>query len=206
MNKWSCLVLVGGLLSLSGCIKLFPEPSEDVQTMKLGGMSIEPATHKKSKNSIAIGEVSGRDHLQSSRIVIEKQDKGLKTLDYIARVEWEDSLPKVVQRDFRNVLSRVIKSVTLENDNLKTDYMVQCDIESFNVEQKEGRFSTVSLGWYLKIVRLPSRSVVASTFLSKTSPLQGKDKQAVFEVFNSAYRSLLQDSETWVLDQIRDTQ
>lgn len=199
-------MLVSGLLSLSGCIKLFPEPSEGVQTVKLGGMSIQLAAHKKSKHSIVIGEVSGRDHLQSSRIVVEKQDKGLKTLDYLARVEWEDSLSKVVQRDFRNILSSVFKSVTLENDNLKTDYMVQCDIESFNVEQKEGRFSNVSLGWYLKIVRLPSRYVVASTFLSKASPLQGKDKQAVFEAFNSAYRNLLQDSEAWVLDQMPGTQ
>ncbi|MGN6669932.1 MAG: ABC-type transport auxiliary lipoprotein family protein, partial [Candidatus Nucleicultricaceae bacterium] len=145
MNKWFCLMLVSGLLSLSGCIKLFPEPSEGVQTVKLGGMSIQLIAHKKSKHSIVIGEVSGRDHLQSSRIVVEKQDKGLKTLDYLARVEWEDSLSKVVQRDFRNTLSSVFKSVTLENDNLKTDYMVQCDIESFNVEQKEGHFSNVSL-------------------------------------------------------------
>ncbi len=195
-------MIVGSFISLSGCIKILPEPSEGTETIKLGGAMVDLVTSKKSKHDVMIGEVTGREHLLSSRVIVEKQDNGIHTVDYLARVEWEDVLSKVVQRDFRNTLSSAFKSVALESDNLKTDYLVQCDIESFDVEQKSGRFGNVVLGWYLKIIHLPSRSVVSSTFLSNISSVQGKDKQAVFNAFKKAYQELLENSGAWILKNV----
>ena len=184
---------------MNGCVNVLPEPSESIQKIKLGGVGVNHNPTSKIPAHVIVGEVTGRDFLNTSRIVVEKNHPPVSTLDFYANIEWEDTLPKVIQRDFRNTLSHGFSSVSLEEEVLKGDYLIHCDLESFQSLQKEiGSPSAVQLSWHLKVIKLPARTVMASQLFFVEDVLNNPGKAGVIEAFKNAYEKLLNASRDWV--------
>jgi ABC-type uncharacterized transport system auxiliary subunit len=191
------------ILSLGGCVKLLPEASEPSEKVKLSGPLFQKSDLEKANLTVIVSDTTARDFLKTSRIAVENQSTSVPTLDYIASAEWDDVLPKVIQRDLRLHLNDHYRAVPLEEENLRGHYSIQSDVETFQAIQEGKHFPHVEVGLHLKVVQLPLRSVVASeTFLVKEQ-VKANGRLGVFEAFRSAYANALQRASLWIVEAIK---
>lgn len=191
------------VLILGGCVKLLPEASESAEKVKLSGLFNQKSGDEKENLTVIVSDTTARDFLKTSRIAIENQSTNVPTLDYIASAEWDEALPRIIQRDLRFHLSGHYKAVPLEEENLKGSYGIQSDVETFQAIQEGKNFPRIEVGLHLKVVQLPSRSVIASETFLLQEQVKGSGKLGIFESFRSAYANVLQRSTLWIVETIK---
>lgn len=191
------------MLTLGGCVKLLPEASESAEKVKLSGSFNQKSGDQPENLTVIVSDTTARDFLKTSRIAVENQSTSVPTLDYIASAEWDEVLPKIFQRDLRLRLSYHYKAVSLEEENLKGNYTIQSDVETFQAVQEGKQFPRIEVGLHLKVVQLPLRSVIASESFWVKEPVTGSGKLGVFESFRSAYAEALQRGTSWIVETIK---
>jgi len=191
-------LLVPAVLPAGGCTELIP------------GQTPPPTLYRLTPKS------SFRDGLPSAswQLVLEPPlaDAGLNTtrialqrnpmqLEYYARSGWTDRAPDMVQtlmiESFEN--SGRIVAVGREAVGLRADFVLKSELREFQAEYFASKVPQVRVTMNAKLVRMPSRVIVASESWDYVVDARADRMAEVIQAFDDALGKVLKRLVEWTL-------
>ncbi len=185
------MALFAGLL-VAGC-----NTAAVVDIYDLGAPARIEGIKSRSSSQILVLEPSALKSLDAQEIVIKTSPV---QIEYLARSQWPDRLPKVVQARLIEAFENTgrVKAVAKPGEGLVIDYQIVTDIRAFQANIGAGeQAAVVSLS--VKLVSDRSGKVVRSRVFDAQTPLSGTDATAVVNGINAAFESIAADLVKWVL-------
>jgi cholesterol transport system auxiliary component len=148
---------------------------------------------------LAIGRPVTSDALDSRRLLVSPTPGELKVYK---GVEWDDSLPELVQNTVAEGFedSDKILAVGHITAGLHTDYTLQMDIRDFQAEYRDAAGPpVVVLAINARLVDFSSSRVVASRTFREAMPAPSGATEAVVRTFENAFAALVHDMVGWAL-------
>jgi cholesterol transport system auxiliary component len=150
-----------------------------------------------TKSQILVQEPSALKSLDAQEIVIKTSPTQIQ---YLARSQWPDRLPKVVQARLVEAFENTerVRAVSKPGEGLVIDYQIVTDIRAFQANIGSGQQAAqVSLS--VKLVSDRTGKVLRAKVFDAQSPISGTDANAVVNGINSAFDSIARDLVKWVL-------
>ncbi len=136
--------------------------------------------------------------LNTARIALRQSPT---TLDYFARAVWTDTAPEMVQslliESFDN--TGKIVAVGRQSAGLRSDFVLKSDLREFQAEFYEAGAPKVRVRINAKLVRMPERSIIASTTAEHLAAADGKGVEAIVAAFDTALGRTLKIIVEWTL-------
>lgn len=189
--------LLGSLLVLGGCNGLLSERPPPA-LFRLSPKSTFPSDLPSVEWQLVLETPSADAGLNTPRIALTR---AAHRVEYYARANWTDRAPAMFQtmmiESFEN--SGRIVSVGRESLGLRADFVLKSELREFQAVYDDGGRPVVRVGLALKLVGMPSRSIVAATDIDRTAPAEADTLQAVVNAFDRAAGDVLKDLVEWVL-------
>jgi cholesterol transport system auxiliary component len=150
-----------------------------------------------TKSQILVQEPSALKSLDAQDIVIKTSPTQIQ---YLARSQWPDRLPKVVQARLVEAFENTerVRAVSKPGEGLVIDYQIVTDIRAFQANIGNGeQAAQVSLS--VKLVSDRTGKVLRAKVFEAQSPIAGTDANAVVNGINTAFDSIARDLVKWVL-------
>jgi cholesterol transport system auxiliary component len=150
-----------------------------------------------TKSQILVQEPSALKSLDAQDIVIKTSPTQIQ---YLARSQWPDRLPKVVQARLVEAFENTerVRAVSKPGEGLVIDYQIVTDIRAFQANIGGGQQEAqVSLS--VKLVSDRTGKVLRAKVFDAQAPISGTDANAVVNGINSAFDSIARDLVKWVL-------
>ncbi len=190
MQKVSLLIFC---CLLSACTLLGKDEPLPLYTLKSGAFE---SSHVLSV-PLAIDLPSSEASLNTSRIAVTPYPY---QRDYLADGEWPGRLPKVFQEVLLQGLSQRWGGtfVNRMSVGLKTEYLLQSEIEDFSVYDLDKNMPTVHLKIVFKLINLRDRHVLTSHIFSEVTPSPSPTMQGIACAFNKGVHCLLGKAVLWM--------
>ncbi len=135
--------------------------------------------------------------LDNSRIAVAPTPS---RVDYYANVSWADRPPAMLQELLLQSFDRSgrIGAVQRQSGGLKADFILNCDLQDFQVESTPEPVVHISLT--AKLVRTRDRTIVASRRFESSSPAGGNFDGAI-AAFDADLQTMLPQIVDWTLSQ-----
>ena len=138
----------------------------------------------------------------TSRIAVKER---AVTLDYYAQSEWTDVAPNLVQtllvESFEN--SKRALAVARDGSGLRADYILKPDLREFQAELYRGPQPSINVRINVKLVRMPSREIIASqTFQARITAKSG-NLDDVIQAFDESLGKVLKRIVEWTIKEVR---
>jgi len=178
--------------ALSGCTSLVAGPAPS--TYDLTALDSVPGLRGGTRAQLLILEPSALKVLDSEQIVIKPS---AAEVEYIARAQWTDRLPKVVQAKLVETFENTgrARAVAKPGEGLVIDYQLVSDIRAFEASLESGRVARVSIS--VKLVSDRTGKVVRTKVFSKSVPLGGTDGLAVATALDDAFDLVSAEIVKW---------
>jgi cholesterol transport system auxiliary component len=150
-----------------------------------------------TKAQILVQEPSALKSLDAQEIVIKTSPTQIQ---YLARSQWPDRLPKVVQARLVEAFENTerVRAVSKPGEGLVIDYQIVTDIRAFQANIGSGQQAAqVSLS--VKLVSDRTGKVLRAQVFEAQSPLSGSDPKDVVDGINAAFDTIARDLVKWVL-------
>lgn len=188
---------MGGLALVAGLLLAACNTAAVIDIYDLGAPADFPGLKANSRSQILVLEPSALKSLDAQEIVIKTSPT---QIEYLARSQWPDRLPKVVQarlvEAFEN--SKKVRAVSKPGEGLVIDYQIVTDIRAFQANIGAGeQAAVVSLS--VKLVSDRTGKVLRSQVFEAQAPLSGTDAPAVVNGINAAFDVIARDLVKWVL-------
>lgn len=179
-------------LAVSGCTSLVAGPAPS--TYDLTALDSVPDLRGGTRAQLLIVEPSALKVLDSEQIVIKPS---AAEVEYIARAQWTDRLPKVVQAKLVETFENTgrARAVAKPGEGLVIDYQLVSDIRAFEASLQEGGVAKVSIS--VKLVSDRTGKVVRTRVFSKAVPLGGTDGLAVATALDDAFDLVSAEIVKW---------
>ncbi len=195
MNKktFGILVVMASALGLAGCTSLVPTPAPN--TYDLTAPLEFPGLHGGSRSQILILEPSALKVLDSQQIVVKPS---AAEVEYLARSQWTDRLPKVIQAKLIETFENTnkVKAVAKPGDGLVIDYQVVSDIRAFEAAVGSG-ISEARVSISIKLVSDRTGKVVRSRVFTQSVQLPGTGSLEVVIGLDEAFDRVARDIVAW---------
>lgn len=142
MERSQRIYSVGGLImglamtmGLTGCVSLFPEQKNPPKRLFFDIDYVDAVAENPRKEAIAIVKPTASVGLSGYTLQVRYDDGELFVVDQWVGVELQDTLPSLVQRQLVKCLrdAGLFKAVGFEGDSFKRDWVLEVDIQSFDV-------------------------------------------------------------------------
>ncbi|MCU0790406.1 MAG: ABC-type transport auxiliary lipoprotein family protein [Nitratireductor sp.] len=150
-----------------------------------------------TRSQILVQEPSALKSLDAQDIVVKTSPT---QIEYLARSQWPDRLPKVVQARLVEAFENTnrVRAVSKPGEGLVIDYQIVTDIRAFQANVGGGgQAAQVSLS--VKLVSDRTGKVLRAKVFDAQAPLGGTDAPSVVEGINAAFDSVARDVVKWVL-------
>jgi cholesterol transport system auxiliary component len=189
---WAQVFALGAVLLAAGC-----NTAAVFDIYDLGAPSDFSGLKGASRAQILVLEPSALKSLDAPEIVVKTSPT---QITYLARSQWPDRLPKVVQarlvQAFEN--SKRVRAVAKPGEGLVIDYQIVTDIRAFEARIGSGEQSAlVSLS--VKLVSDRSGKVLRSKVFETQAPISSGDAPAVVNGINAAFDAIARDLVQWAL-------
>jgi cholesterol transport system auxiliary component len=130
-------------------------------------------------------------------------------LDYFALALWTDRAPRMVQtllvESFEN--SGRIVAVGRQAIGLRSDFNLKSELREFQAEyQSAGKAPVVRVRLNAKVIKQPSRAIIASENFEATIPAASNAMPDIIRAFDDAMGKVLKRIVEWTLAQASATQ
>jgi cholesterol transport system auxiliary component len=150
-----------------------------------------------TRSQILVQEPSALKSLDAQDIVVKTSPT---QIEYLARSQWPDRLPKVVQARLVEAFENTgrVRAVSKPGEGLVIDYQIVTDIRAFQANVGSGeQAAQVSLS--VKLVSDRTGKVLRAKVFDAQAPLGGTDAPSVVEGINSAFDKIARELVKWVL-------
>ena len=185
-------MLAAACLVLAGC-----NTATVVDIYDLGAPANIAAGKLVSRAQILVLEPSALKSLDAQQIVVKTSPV---QIEYLARSQWPDRLPKVVQARLVEAFENTnkVRAVAKPGEGLVIDYQIVTDIRAFEARIGAGQQDAqVSLS--VKLVSDRTGKVLRAKVFEAQAPLSGTDASAVVNGLNAAFDAAATDLVRWVL-------
>ena len=185
-------VLVSGMLLLAACQSGGVPPDTFDLTAPTNIENIRGST----RAQILIVEPSALKSLDSQNIVVKASPT---EIEYLAKSQWSDRLPKVVQARLVEAFENTgrVRAVSKPGEGLVIDYQIVTDIRAFQANVGAGsRDAMVSLS--VKLVSDRTGKVVRSQVFDVSVPLGSTGPSQIVDALNAAFDRAASDIVRWV--------
>ncbi|MCB1428198.1 MAG: membrane integrity-associated transporter subunit PqiC [Nitratireductor sp.] len=149
-----------------------------------------------TRAQILIVEPSALKSLDSQNIVVKASPT---EIEYLAKSQWSDRLPKVVQARLVEAFENTgkVRAVSKPGEGLVIDYQIVTDIRAFQANVGAGsRDALVSLS--VKLVSDRTGKVVRSRVFDVAVPLGSTGAVQIVDALNAAFERAASDIVRWV--------
>ena len=123
------------------------------------------------------------------------------TLEYFARANWIDTAPTMVQtliiESFEN--TNKIIAVGRRSVALRADYSLMTELREFQAEYDGNAMPTVRVRINAKLIKMPQRSIIATTTVENKIIAENADLESVVHTFDDALGKTLKTLVAWAL-------
>ncbi len=191
-------------LLLAGCISVFPDPPPTSKKIVLTPALKMARGGPKVPWQLIIEKPLSNEILNSTRLVVVRYDlQGIKAMEYVAGVEWNDKLPRMLQERLIAAFesSGRITGVGQSEESFRAPYALQLDIRHFEVEvQERDQQARAFVEVSAKIISSKTLKVEAQKTFTRHAPARAHTLKGFLEAFESASGLLLGDVVQWVLN------
>jgi ABC-type uncharacterized transport system, auxiliary component len=188
------LLLVGGLVLLSGCAGgLGGSTPPDTY-----GLSSAPEVSGRAapRRQILVAEPLALKALDSERIVIRPTPS---SIEYLANSQWSDRLPKIIQdkivQAFEN--SGKVGGVGRPGEGLAIDYQIASAVRAFEIRAVNGEQAVVEIS--AKILNDRNGTVVSDRIFKASAPVTGSGNAAYVRALDAAFEKVVAELVPWAL-------
>jgi cholesterol transport system auxiliary component len=184
-------------LALAGCAALFGN-SPPRTIYRLRPVSTFPPSLPSVKAQLLVDPPTAPDALDKRRIALTRSTI---SIDYFADVEWDDSLPAVVQTVLENSFENS-RAITAINGafGLRPDFTLGIEIRHF-----EAQYTTDDLppdAWVAiaaKLIAMPARVVVAQAAFEQRATAERNHVTSIVRAFDRALTAVAGEIVVWTL-------
>lgn len=191
-------------LFLAGCISVFPDPPPASKRVVLTPALKMTRGGPKVPWQLMIEKPLSNEILNSTRLVVVRYDpQEIKAMEYVAGVEWNDRLPRMLQERLIAAFetSGRITGVGQAEESFRAPYTLQVDIRHFEVEVREKNQQARALVEVsAKMISSKTLKVEAQRTFTRHAPARAHTLKAFLEAFESASGLLLGDIVQWALN------
>lgn len=182
-------LVIASLALVAGCAAFKPPSS----TFDLAAPQEFPKLRGSSRAQLLILEPTAIKTLDGVDIVVRPAHNQLEIL---ARAQWPDRLPKLVQARLVETFENTgrIRAAAKPGQGLLIDYQLGADIRAFDANVAAGSAEVVLS---VKLISDRTGRVVASRVFTATAPLSGTDPDAVVGALNRAFDDAARDIVNW---------
>ena len=184
---------LAGLLAIAGCAAF----GKVVDVYDLGAPKSFPGLRQGTHAQLLVLEPSALKSLDAGEIVVKTSPT---QIEYLARSQWPDRLPKVVQARIVEAFENTgrVRAVAKPGEGLVIDYQIVTDIRAFEAEIGAGlQDARVILS--VKLVSDRTGKVVRTRVFEASVPLDSTASTAVVNGLNAAFDQIARDIVFWVL-------
>jgi cholesterol transport system auxiliary component len=185
------------LTLLSGCGGLLAPSGSPAKLYTLHAPAQVTSNAPQAHWQLLIAMPDARLDINNARIAVAPT---ATRIDYFADVSWADRPPAMLQELLLESFDRSgrIGAVQRQGGGLKADFILNCDLQDFQVESLPG--AVVHVGLTARLVRTRDRTIVASRKFESSSPAGG-DFDGAIAAFNADLQTLLPQIVDWTLSQ-----
>ena len=202
MNKVFTTILVCGTVIMSSCIKLLPGVEQRPQKINLSYLQVPSVIMSKTAAAptIKITKPTCSEYLNGVRIGFKERRQQVDYADYLSNVEWQETLPMLVQDHLAQLLkaSGRYKAVALTNDKFPSAYLLQTHIDHFSVDKKDDH-STATITMTMTLIKTADHSVISQKTIFHTTAVDQESMVNFIHALNQAFTNF----QTSVLDWLK---
>lgn len=181
-----------------GCTGLVPGSRPPPRIFRLTPKSTFPADLPLVDWQMIVEAPVANAGLDTTRVALMR---GPHEIEYYARSSWVDTAPLMVQtliiESFEN--SGKIVSVGRESLGLRADYLLKLELREFQAEYQEGPLPRAHVAISAKLVKLPSRQIVAAQTFEGYETASADTVEEVVNAMDVALGRVLRDMVVWTL-------
>jgi cholesterol transport system auxiliary component len=136
--------------------------------------------------------------LNTARVALNRKPL---SLEYFERASWVDTAPHMVQtllvQSFENT-GKII-AVARQSVSLRADYSLITELREFQAEYRNGPAPTTHVRITAKLVKMPQRTIIATTSSANRIPATSGRMDDVMEAFDEALGKSLKRIVEWTL-------
>ncbi len=189
-GSWLAAALLA--LGLSAC-----STASVVNIYDLGAPAQISGLKVNTRSQILVQEPSALKSLDAQDIVVKTSPT---QIEYLARSQWPDRLPKVVQARLVEAFENTgrVRAVSKPGEGLVIDYQIVTDIRSFQANIGTGE-SAAQVSLSVKLVSDRTGKVLRAKVFDARVPLGGTDASSVVNGINEAFDKIARELVKWVL-------
>ncbi|MCE9650744.1 MAG: ABC-type transport auxiliary lipoprotein family protein [Parvibaculum sp.] len=197
LARLGIVFLLGG--SLGGCAlaNVASEPAPQLFMLTAGHPASGGAEAGGAAARILVDDFTASAAIDTARIVFQPNPNEIK---YYADARWADRAPAMIQSLMIETLqnSGRFASVAARGSEIRGDLAVKGDIRQFAAEAN-GEATNVHVDFFVRLVRLEDRDIVASRDFNAVVPVTGSGIAAVVAAHDAALRQTLSEIMLWTL-------
>jgi cholesterol transport system auxiliary component len=191
--------LLAGAIALAsaGCAALFAS-SPPRTIYRLRPVGTFPPDLPSVKAQLLVDPPTAPDALDKRRIALTRSTI---SIDYFADVEWDDSLPAVVQTVLENSFENS-RAITAINDafGLRPDFTLGIEIRHFEAQYtSDDRPPDAWVALTAKLIAMPARLVVAQAAFEQRATAERNHVTSIVRAFDRALGTVASQIVVWTL-------
>lgn len=184
---------IAALAVLAGC----SAAGKVIDIYDLGAPESFPELKQSTRAQLLVVEPSALRSLDAQEIVVKTTPT---RIEYLARSQWPDRLPKVVQARLVEAFENTgrVRAVSKPGEGLVIDFQIVSDIREFQANIGAGR-QEARVEFSVKLVSDRTGKVLRTRVFEAATPLDSTLATAVVDGLNDAFDAVARDVVSWVL-------
>lgn len=196
-----CICILNGLLlTLSGCIRIFPDqpPQQKVLLLNPGPINID--NHPPVDWQLVVLRPTANAFLDKDLIGV--QDK-TSTANYVKGAMWPNELPEMVQNLLLDafISTKKFRGVGSSTAALIPQYAIAIDIDHFGllVEEDMTEGPIITVDFHAQLLDYNTRRVMGNEQFKASRRASSVEVTSVIDTFNAVLNELFHALASWVL-------
>lgn len=185
---------------LSGCVSLLPPATPRRQNVMLHPDFKFSAHLKPVQWSLAIERPLTTDLLDSKRIILNiENEKGIRTLETLADIEWNDRLPLLLQQQLISAFeqSNKITGVGQDEEDFQAHFTLQINIRTAEILLTGTSQQKALVELSARLISKKDRKVIAQHSFKKLSPITERTQKAFLQSYQHVFGDIISEIVTW---------
>ncbi len=146
---------------------------------------------------IAVAEPQAPAPLLGTRILVSPRPG---QVEVYRDARWQDAPATLLQTLIIQALHEAGAAGAADSTSLQhTDFLLESDLVRFQAEYRDAALPSVSIGFYLRLIRVADGQVAAARAFSVEEPATGSAVPMVFKAFERAIDRLVRDGAAWTV-------
>jgi ABC-type uncharacterized transport system auxiliary subunit len=192
---------------LSGCVSLLPPAAPRPQNVMLHPDFKFSAHLKPVEWSLTIERPLTTDLLDSRRIILNiENEKGIRTLETLADIEWNDRLPLLLQQQLISAFeqSNKITGVGQDEEDFQAHFALQINIRTAEILLTGASQQKALVELSARLISKKDRKVIAQRTFKKLSPITERTQKAFLHSYQHVFGEIISEIVIWLFKEGSD--